>query len=135
MSVTSRKEIWRFSEQLPLEVVPVLDRLQGRPAGQGCLRQLLVIAPHVAVQRGFQILARAEMVALQHLRDPGVEAFDPAVGLRVRRRGEAEFDAQLGAEPVERVPAAGAGLAQAEPAVGELAAPRHGLSDQWRTMA
>ena len=79
------------------------------------MRQLLVIEQHIAVPRGFQLLAGAEMVALQHL-------FDPTVGLRVAGWAEAVFDADVGAEPVERVLAAGAALAQAEQAVGEFAA-------------
>ena len=86
------------------------------------MRQLLIVQSHRAVQRGCQILARTEMVALQHLFDPAVEAFHHAVGLRVLRWGQAVFDVQLGAELVEFVPSAGAGLAQAEPAVGEFAA-------------
>ena len=35
LCVTSRKVIWLFLEQLRLEFVPVLHRLQGRPAAQG----------------------------------------------------------------------------------------------------
>ena len=35
LGVTSRKVIGLFPEQLRLESVPVLHRLQGRPAGQG----------------------------------------------------------------------------------------------------
>jgi len=35
LSVTSRKVIWLFPEQLWLQFVPVLHRLQGRLAAQG----------------------------------------------------------------------------------------------------
>jgi hypothetical protein len=45
------------------------------------LRELLVVEPDIAVQRGFQFLTGSEMVALQHLLDPAVEALDHAVGL------------------------------------------------------
>ena len=60
--VTSRQVIGLFSEQLWLQFVPVLHRLQGRLAAQGGLRQLLIVEQHVAVQRGFQFLARTEVV-------------------------------------------------------------------------
>ena len=33
--VTSRKVVWLFLEQLRLDFVPALHRLQGRPAAQG----------------------------------------------------------------------------------------------------
>ena len=35
LGVTSRKVIWLFSEQLRVQLVPVLHRLQGRLAAQG----------------------------------------------------------------------------------------------------
>ena len=35
LSVTSRKVVWLFLEQLRLDFVPALHRLQGRPAAQG----------------------------------------------------------------------------------------------------
>jgi hypothetical protein len=73
------------------------------------------------------------VVALQHFLDPAVEALDHTVGLRRFRWGQAVLDAQLGAELVEFVVACGRALAQAEQAVGELLAPRHCLSDQWRS--
>ena len=58
------------------------------------------------MQRGFQFLALAEMVRLQHLRDPPVEALNHAIGLRMLRRGQAVFDAGLVAELVEFRPVA-----------------------------
>ena len=84
------------------------------------MRELLVVEPDVAVQRGFQFLAGSEVVALKHLFDPAVEALDHAVGLRRLGRGEAVFDAQLGAKLVELVLARRGALAQAEEAIGEL---------------
>ena len=85
----------------------------------------MVVEPHIAVQCGFQLLARAEVVRLQHILDPAVEAFDHAVGLRVHRRGQAVLDAEVGAQLVERVPAGGAAFVQPEQAVGEFLAARH----------
>ncbi len=35
IAVTSRKVVWLLLEQLRLDFVPVLHRLQGRPAAQG----------------------------------------------------------------------------------------------------
>ena len=35
VTVTSRKVVWLFLEQLRLDFVPALHRLQGRPAAQG----------------------------------------------------------------------------------------------------
>jgi len=41
------------------------------------------------------------MVALQHLLDPAVEAFDHAVGLRVLRQRQSVLDAQVTAKQVD----------------------------------
>jgi len=86
------------------------------------LGKLLVVEQHVAVQRRFQLLARAEVVALQHLLDAAVEALDHAIGLGMLRRGKAMVDAQVGAEQIELVLAGGGAFAQAEQAVGEFLA-------------
>jgi hypothetical protein len=48
-------------------------------------------------------------------------------------RRRAVFDPRFGAEPVERLRARRGPPAQAEEAVGERLAPRHCLSDQWRS--
>ena len=63
------------------------------------------------------------MVALQHLLDPAVEAFDHAVGLRVLRQRQSVLDAKVTAKQVELVLAGGAALARAEQAVGENSLP------------
>ena len=81
--------------------------------------ELLVIEPDVAVERGFQFLARPGVVALQHLLDPAVEALDHAVGLWQLGRGQAVLDAKPGTKPVELVLASRGALAQAGQAVGE----------------
>ena len=73
-------------------------------------------ANDVAVQRGFQFFAGAEVVALQHLLDASVEAPDHAVGLRVLRRGQAMVNPEVAAQQVERVLAGGGALAQTEQA-------------------
>ena len=52
--VTSRTVIWLFVEQFWFEFVPVLHCLQGRLAAQGWLRELLVVEPDIAVQRGLR---------------------------------------------------------------------------------
>ena len=62
------------------------------------------------------------MVRLQDLLNPSVEALDHAVGLRMRGRGKAVFDAEVCTEPVELVLACRGALAQTEQAVGEFLA-------------
>ena len=78
-------------------------------------------ANDVAVQRGFQLRAGAEVVRPKHLFDAAVEPLDHAVGLGVLRRGQAVFDAKVRAQLVERVLATGRAPAQAEQTVSELA--------------
>ena len=48
-----------------------------------------------------------EVMRLQHVLDPAVEALDHAVGLRMLRRGQPVFDAEVGAELIELVLACG----------------------------
>jgi len=64
LPVTSPTVVRLFLEQLWFKFVPVFHRLQGRLAAQGGLRQLLVIKPDVAVQRGLQLFTGSEVVAL-----------------------------------------------------------------------
>ena len=64
LCVTSPTVVRLFLEQLWFKFVPVFHRLQGRLAAQGGLRQLLVIKPDVAVQRGLQLFTGSEVVAL-----------------------------------------------------------------------
>ena len=54
--------------------------------------------------------------------DAAVEEFDHAVGLGMRRRGEAVLDAEVGAKLIKRVLAGGAAFAQTEQPIGEFAA-------------
>jgi len=84
------------------------------------LRQLGVVKMNVAHQRGFQVFAADEMVALQHLLDAAVEALDHAVGLGVHRRAEAVLDAKIIAKPVKIVLTGCRSLAQAEQPIGEF---------------
>jgi hypothetical protein len=74
------------------------------------------------VQRGFQLFAGTEVVALQHLLDTAVETLDHAIGLTVLRRRKAVFDAKVTTQQIEFVLAGGSALAQAKQAVGELLA-------------
>jgi len=46
-----------FLEQFRFEIAPIFHRLQGRHAAQGRLRELLVVEPDLAMQRGFQFFA------------------------------------------------------------------------------
>ena len=64
LGVTSRTVVRLLLEQLWFKFVPVFHRLQGRLAAQGGLRQLLVVEPDVAVQRGLQLFTGSEVVAL-----------------------------------------------------------------------
>ncbi|MFT5870931.1 MAG: hypothetical protein ACI8TF_003062 [Paracoccaceae bacterium] len=64
LPVTSRTVVRLFLEPLWFEIVPVFHGLQGRLAAQGGLRQLLVVEPDVAVQRGLQLFTGSEVVAL-----------------------------------------------------------------------
>ena len=84
------------------------------------LWQLGVVKMDVAHQRGFQVFAADEMVALQHLLDAAVEALDHAVGLGVHRRAEAVLDAKIIAKPVKIVLTGCRSLAQAEQPIGEF---------------
>ena len=114
--------MWLFPEQPRLRFVPVLHHLQRGLADKECLLQLLILESQIAVQRGFQFLTRPEVLALQDLFDPSVKALDYAVGLAMLRRGHTVFDAEVGAELVERVLTCCGAFAQAEQAVGEFAA-------------
>ena len=60
------------------------------------------------------------MVRLQDLLNPSVEALDHAVGLRMRRRGQAVLDGEVGAEQVELVLSRRGAFAQTEETVGEF---------------
>jgi len=72
------------------------------------------------VQRSLQFLAGSEVVALQNVFDPAIEALQHAVCLRRFWRGQAVLDVQVGVEPVELVRARRSTLARAEEAIGEL---------------
>ena len=86
------------------------------------MRQLAVVEPAVAKDRLFEVLAAVEVMALQDVLDPAIEAFDHAIGLRMHRRGQAMLDTERVAEAVEVVFARGGALPQAEEPVRELLA-------------
>ncbi len=89
---------------------------------ESLLRQVLVVQPHVAMQRLAQILCTVEPVRLQHLLEPAIEPLDHAVGLRCAGLGEPVFDTQAFAQEVEFVLARGVLGAAAEQPIGELLA-------------
>ena len=86
------------------------------------MRELAVVEPDVAQDRLFEVLATVEVMALEDVLDPAVEALDHAVGLWAHRRGQAVLDVEIGAEPVELVVAGGGTAAEAEEPVGEFLA-------------
>ena len=86
------------------------------------MRELAVVAPDVAPDRLFEVLAIVEVMALEDVLDPAVEAFDHAIGLWMHRRGQAVLDTEIGAEPVELVMPGRGAAAEAEEPVGELLA-------------
>ena len=61
--------------------MPVLHRLQGRLTAQSRLQELLVAEPDIAAQRGFQLITRLEVMALQYILDASVEPPHHAGGL------------------------------------------------------
>ena len=69
------------------------------------MRKLLVVKPDIAAQRGLQLFARLEMMALQHIFAAAIEPFYHAVGLWRLRRGRTVLDVQGGAKRVELMPA------------------------------
>ncbi len=83
--------------------VPVLHGLHRRSAPRGGLWQLRAVEMDIAHQGLLQVKGAVEVVALQHLLDPSVEALDHAIGLGVLRRGQAVFDPEVAAELVELV--------------------------------
>jgi len=54
---------------------------QRRLAAQGCVRQLLAVEPGATMQRRFLLFAGPQVVALQSLPGPPVEAFEHALDL------------------------------------------------------
>ena len=84
------------------------------------MRELLVVEPDIAVQRGFQFFAGSEVVTFQHVFDTTVEALDHTVCPGRSWRRQAVFGVQFGAEPVELMFSALFALAQAKETVGEL---------------
>ena len=85
---------------------PSFHGLQGREVLQSLLGQVLVVQPHVAVQRGGQVLGAVEVVRAQHLLKAPVESLDHAVGLRRLRPGQAMLDAQRLAQLIKLMPSA-----------------------------
>ena len=89
---------------------------------QSLLRQMMVVEPGIAQERGLQFLSGTEVVGAQQIGDATVEALDHAVGLRVLRLGQSMLDAQFSAELVEGVFPRRGTFARGDKAVGELLA-------------
>ena len=70
---------------------------------QGFLRDVVVVKVRVSMQCGFEVLCGCEVMGLQYLGNPAIEAFDPAVGLRMAWRNQAMFDALLGTGVIKDV--------------------------------
>ena len=68
-----------FFEYFRLVRLPVLHGLNGRAMTDRFLRQMVVVQPDIALERGFQIVAAAEVVRAQDLGNAAVEALDHAV--------------------------------------------------------
>ena len=69
---------------------------------------------NVVHQRGFQVFAADEMVALQYFFDAVVEALDHAIGLWVHRRRQVVLDVEIIAKLVKIVLTGCCALAQTE---------------------
>ena len=58
------------------------------------LREMMVVKPGIAQQRGLQVLGAVEAMGGQDLGDPTLEALDHAGGWRAAWRGQTLLDAQ-----------------------------------------
>lgn len=70
---------------------------------QGFLRDVVVVKVRVSMQCGFEVLCGFEMVGLQYLGNPAIEALDHAVGLGVAWRYQAMLDVLFGAGAIKGV--------------------------------
>jgi len=100
--------------------LPILHGPNGRAMADHFLGQVLVVQPDIAFERGFEVVAAAEVVCTQDLRNAAVEALDHAVGLRPAWRGEAVVDSELGTALIKAVRSSGLALAVGGEAVGEF---------------
>lgn len=115
IDVTSSVIVRPLPEQVWPLALPVLEGVDGGLAFEDGLQQLAIVEANVAQDGLLQVLAVVEVLTLEHVLDPAVEAFDHPVGLRTHGLGQAV----LGAEPVGVVVAGGSAVAQAEQPVGE----------------
>ncbi len=95
--------------------------MQRRSRAERALRQMFVVQRHVTLDRGLQILARAEACGCQNIADAAIEAFDHAIGLRVPRLDQTMRDAQRRTGAVEGV-LSRRRLALGGESIGELSA-------------
>lgn len=122
-----------FPEEVRLLAMPVVQRVDRRPALQTGFRELIIFVADVSEERLFDPLAGAEAMAQKDVVVTVVEALDNAVRLRLHRRHKVVFDVELGAEAVELVGADGRAAAEAEKSVGESVARRRCLWEQWHS--
>jgi hypothetical protein len=117
-------------EKLLPSTLPIRERAERLPAIENGLRKLAAVELDVVLNGLLEVLAGPVAMALQHVLDPAVEAFDHAVGLRSHRVSETMLDTDFGAERVEHVLACGAALAQTDQSVDEgLSVDRQHLGD------
>ncbi len=86
------------------------------------LREVFVVEPGVAVERGCQVEGALEVMSTEDLRQSSVEALDHAIGARRLRLGQAVLDAQCLAERVELMGSGSILGFLAEDPIGELLA-------------
>ena len=82
----------------------------------------MVVQGHIAQQGLLHVLAAVEPVGLEHIGDAAIESLDHAIGSRGPGLGQSVLDAQLLAQLVELMVAAGLALAAGKQAVRELLA-------------
>ena len=87
--------------------MPLFHGLHGRLALQCRLGQLVVVQVHITRQGLHQILARDKAVGLQYIGNTAIEALHHAIGLGSSGLGQAVLYAQLFAQLVKHMVAAG----------------------------
>ena len=96
--------------------------MHGADMTQSLLRQMVVVKPGIAQERGLQLLAGAEVVRAQQIGDAPIETFHHAIGLGPFGACQAMLDLQFGTQLVEGMLTGGGALTRGDEAVGELLA-------------
>lgn len=103
-----------------VRLIPVFHRLHRRFALERGLRQLVVVQSHIALQGLLHVLAAVESVGLQNVRNAAIKPFHHAVGSWSPGLGQPVLYAQLLAQLVKLMVAAGFAFAAGKQAVCEL---------------